>query len=126
MGSTIAIFAASYNLYQIQQTVIKQAIHLTKSTNTRVIKFVKELSFVSLKTLFQVKFYLNMFYFGGLLTVWHVPSLSVELGWHVFQGVYAGTLNYLIDKRTLYTIFESKKQRVLMEAGIITELNKSR
>jgi hypothetical protein len=43
----------------------------------------------------------------------------MEVGWHLFQGVYKGTLNYLLDKRTLTKLLESRKDKVLAESGII-------
>ncbi len=41
-------------------------------------------------------------YYGSLLAVWHVPSLSIEFGFSLFYGVSFGFLNYLLPPKDIF------------------------
>ena len=60
MGSTMAFGVAAYNTFLLRQKIIKNAIHLTKSNNPRVVVAAGAV--------------VTGFYFIGLSLVWHIPS----------------------------------------------------
>jgi len=59
-GSLAAFCLAGYNTYLLRQKIIKNAIHLTKSNNTKVVSI--------------GCFIIGSFYYTGLAIVWHIPS----------------------------------------------------
>lgn len=85
MGSKIAFCLATYNLYNIRQRIIKQAIHLTKSKNPWVIR--------------GACFYVGLFYYAGLLLIWHIPSISTEFAFYFFMGNVYSSLNLCLNQK---------------------------
>lgn len=59
-GSLLAFGLATYNTFLLRQKIIKNAIHLTKSTNTKIVT--------------AGCFIVGSFYYIGLALVWHIPS----------------------------------------------------
>ncbi|KAM3144392.1 hypothetical protein pb186bvf_003556 [Paramecium bursaria] len=66
IGSSLAFCMAVHNLYYMKQSILKQTIHLTKSNNPKVIKI--------------ARIPLYGIYFIVLSALWHIPSISAEIG----------------------------------------------
>lgn len=63
-GSIVATMMAFYNLFLIRQRIIKNSIALTKSNNSKIVKFSCVL--------------VGSVYFSGLYILWQVPSFFAE------------------------------------------------
>ena len=48
-------------------------------------------------------------YYGSLLAIWHIPSLSIEFGYNLFYGISFGTLNYLLPPKDFFPIIFNEK-----------------
>ena len=59
-GSFIAFGLAGYNTFLLKQKIIKNAIHLTKSNNPKIVT--------------GGCLVVGSFYYTGLAIIWHVPS----------------------------------------------------
>lgn len=70
MGSLAAFFLAGYNTFLLRQKIIKNAIHLSKSNNPKVVG--------------AVSVFVALLYYGGLAVVWHIPSFFSELAVRVY------------------------------------------
>ncbi|EAS00443.2 transmembrane protein, putative (macronuclear) [Tetrahymena thermophila SB210] len=97
LGSYAAFAIAYYNLHQLQQKIIKQSIHLTKSKNPKVIKFTKG--------------YLNIFYYIGLVAVWHIPSISSEIAFKLYFSTASATYAF-------FTVNQNNIQSLISDQNI--------
>ncbi len=70
LGSLLAFGVAGYNTFLLRQTIIKNAIHLTKSNNPKVVG--------------PACFLVGAFYYAGLAITWHIPSFFTELAVRVY------------------------------------------
>jgi len=95
LGSYLAFGAATYNTYRLRQQIIKKAIMLTKSKNPMIIKFVTA--------------NLAVLAWAGLSLVWHVPSISIELAFHYYNGLYAAFVSLLMPQEKLIKVLVDKQ-----------------
>jgi hypothetical protein len=70
VGSLAAFAIAGYNTFLLRQKIIKNAIHLTKSNNPKIV--------------IGTSFFVAAFYYVGLTIVWHIPSFFSELAVRVY------------------------------------------
>jgi hypothetical protein len=65
MGSYLAFFLSCYNVFLVRQNILKNAIHITKSNNPKVVKIASIL--------------VGSFYFIGLYLLWNIPCFFTEI-----------------------------------------------
>jgi hypothetical protein len=70
MGNIFGGIMAVYNLYLLRQKVIKNAIHVTKSTNSIVVK--------------GMSLVVGVLYFMGLYVMWQIPPFFCEVAVRVY------------------------------------------
>ncbi len=90
-GSYIAMALSIYNVYLLRQNILKNAIHLTKSNN---LKIVKPMSVV-----------VGGFYFVGLYILWNVPCFFTEVAVRVYCATETATTNVLLRNHMNNAIF---------------------
>ncbi len=61
-GSYIAMVLSIYNTYLLRQQILKNAIHITKSNNVKIVK--------------PAAFLVGGFYLLGLYTLWNIPCFA--------------------------------------------------
>ncbi|KRX02543.1 hypothetical protein PPERSA_11883 [Pseudocohnilembus persalinus] len=71
----------TYNLYHLKQKIIKDSIALTRSKNIFVVR--------------SMCLLVGSCYYLGLLAVWHIPSLSIQMSYNLYQASMQATINYL-------------------------------
>ena len=69
-GSYIAMIFSLYNVYLLRQNILKNAIHLIKSTNPKYVKPACGL--------------VGTFYMIGLFCLWNIPCFFTELAVRVY------------------------------------------
>ena len=70
LGSYAAFCLAGYNTFLLRQKIIKNAIYVTQSNKSFVVK--------------GAAMGVGILYFLGLSVVWHIPSLFAEFGVRVY------------------------------------------
>ena len=91
LGTFCALAMACYNTFLIRQRIIKNAIHLTKSNNPRIVKAMTGI--------------VGFLYFTGLYVIWHIPSFFTEVAVRVYVSTEDVTTNYLLKDHLKNTIF---------------------
>ena len=81
-GSYIAMAMSIYNVYLIRQTILKNAIHLCKSTKVKIVK--------------PMSYFVGGIYFMGLYLLWNVPCFFTELAVRVYCATENATTNVLL------------------------------
>ncbi len=94
-GSKIGLCLATYNLYNIRQTIIKQAIHLTKSKNPWVVK--------------GACFYVGLVYYIGLIMIWQIPSISTEFAYYFFLANANSSFNLFMSQKEMTEALATKR-----------------
>lgn len=69
-GSYIAMAMSIYNVYLLRQNILKNAIHLTKSNNLKIVR--------------PASFVVGGFYFLGLFVLWNIPCFFTEIAVRVY------------------------------------------
>lgn len=105
IGSTFATIAALYNLFLIRQTIIKNAIYLTKSNKPRIVK--------------AMSVVVGSMYFTGLYCLWHIPSFFSEVAVRVYVSTEDVVTNRLLKRHAEQILLnEQKVDKILKKDGL--------
>lgn len=105
IGSMFATVAALYNLFLIRQTIIKNAIYLTKSNKPRIVRMMSVV--------------VGSFYFTGLYCLWHIPSFFSEVAVRVYVSTEDVMTNRLLKRYAEQILLnEQKVGKILKKDGL--------
>lgn len=67
---------------------------------------------------------MSVAYFAGLSFLWHIPSITIELGFHMYNAVYEGILAFLVPpEKNLKIVLH---QRTLQNTEVGDMINRKR
>ena len=100
-GTFFALGLAVYNTFLIRQRIIKNAIHITKSNNPRIVKAMTGV--------------VGFLYFSGLYVIWHIPSFFTEIAVRMYVSTEDTVTNYLLRDKLRNDIFSEKKLKLILQ-----------
>jgi len=62
---------------------------------------------------------LTVLYWLGLSFIWHIPSITIEFGFHYYNGLYAGLLAFLLPPDQMVKITMNQKIVEGTELGLV-------
>lgn len=105
VGNTFATIAALYNLFLIRQTILKNAIYLTKSNKPRIVKMMSVI--------------VGSLYFTGLYCLWHIPPFFSEVAVRVYISTEDMVTNWMLKRYAEEILVNDKRlQKVLKSDGL--------
>ena len=81
LGSYFAFVAAGINLYKINQLILKYTITLTQSKKPFILKL--------------MRIPVGFFFYCFLVTIWHIPSFTIQFSFHSYMGMSQGLFRML-------------------------------
>ena len=114
-----AIALSLLNLFHIRQKVIKHAIYITGSNKQYLVKPVHN-------TLIVGHGHSWVGLLGGLLAVWHIPSIGAESAVRTYLAMEDATTAYLIDGEEICqrALDDRKKRKILAKHGVAVNNNR--